>query len=75
MLSEEEKKEMLEDVFSKERQRVFEAADKKAERFVQKQLLGLTVDKIIKFLKDAQTARGPFPISKTVPPNTYNFRL
>ena len=75
MLSEREKKEMLEDALSRKRREGFEMADKKAELFIQKRLLSLTADKVIKFLMDTQKVTGPFPISKTVLTTTRNFRL
>lgn len=75
MLSKQEKKEMLEDTLSKERREAFAKADKRAEPFVQKYLLSLTADKVIEFLMNAQKIRGPFPISKTVVTDPYNFRL
>lgn len=67
MLSEREKKEMLEDALSAKRRKGFEAADKKAAKIYKKYLSSLTVDKVIKFLMDAQKVTGPFPISKIVP--------
>ena len=75
MLSEREKKEMLEDALSKRRRKGFEMADKKAEPFVRKHLLSLTVDKVIKFLANAQKVTGPFPVSKIVPDASCKFKL
>ena len=75
MLSEQEKKEMLEDALSKKRREAFEAADKKGEPFVRKYTSSLTVDKVISFLMNAQKVTGPFPISKTTHSTTRNFRL
>ena len=75
MLSEQEKKEMLEDALSKKRRKSFEIADKKAEMFTQKYLSSLTVDKVIGFLMNAQKVTGSFPVSKTVPLAPCNFKL
>ena len=75
MLSEQEKKEMLEDALSVKRRKGFEAADKKAEKIYKKYLSSLTADKVIKFLMDTQKVTGPFPVSKAVPTGRRNFRL
>ena len=75
MLSEQEKKEILEDSVSLERKKSFEIADEKASVFFQKYLASLTVDKVIKFLMDTQDVTGPFPISKTIPSAPFDFRL
>lgn len=75
MLSEQEKKEMLQDALSKQRRMAFEAGEKKAKILVKKYLSSLTVDKVIKFLMDAQKITGPFPIPTTTPTPPYNFRL
>ena len=75
MLSEEEKKELLEDALNQERQKSFKVADEKARIFAQKHPVHPTVDKIIEFLTDAQELTGPFPISKTIPTAPFNFRL
>jgi len=75
MLSEKEKKEMLEDALSEERRKAFEKADKKAEEFIQKCQSLLAVDRVVKFLMDAQEVTGPFPVSKAVPSPPFNFRL
>jgi len=67
MLSEREKKEMLEDALSAKRRKGFEIADKRAEKICKKHLSSLTPDKVIRFLMDAQKVTGPFPVSKIVP--------
>ena len=75
MLSEQEKKEMLEDAVSKKRQKAFEEADKRVEVFMRRHLTSITADKAIKFLMDTQEAIGPFPVSKEITTNSSNFRL
>jgi len=67
MLSEQEKKEMLEDAVSAKRRKGFETADKKAAKVYKRYLSSLTADKVIKFLMDTQKVTGPFPISKVIP--------
>ena len=67
MLSEEEKKEILEDALSEKRRKAFEEADRRAEEFVRKYRPRLTVDGVIAFLMNAQKVTGPFPISREVP--------
>lgn len=75
MFSKQEKKEMREDTLSKKSRRNFEMADKKGEALAKKYISDLTVDKVIKFLMDAQKTRGPFPISKTMSTTTRNLKL
>ena len=75
MLSEREKKEMLEDALSVKRRKGFEAADKKAAKIYKKYLSSLTADKVIKFLMDTQKVTGPFPVSKTIPTFVGKFKL
>ncbi len=75
MLSEQEKKEILEDALSAKRRRGFEIVDKRAEKFSKRHLSSLTADKIIKFLMDTQGVTGPFPVSKDIPVSLGNFRL
>ena len=67
MLSEREKKEMLEDALSAKRRKGFETADKKAAKFYKRYQSSLTADRVIKFLMDTQRVTGPFPVSKIVP--------
>ena len=77
MLSEQDRKEMFEDAMSKERQRAFEEAAKRAEAIEQRYLMSLTPDKVIDFLMNVQEVTGSFPISKKVSTGieTSNFRL
>lgn len=67
MLSEREKKEMLEDALSLKRREEFEIADEKAEVINRKHISYITADTVIKFLMDTQKVTGPFPVSKTLP--------
>ncbi len=66
MLSEQEKREMLQDARSKERRDSFRfAKDKIKEK-------PLTLDEYIKFLNDIQKIFGPFPISRKPTPTKFN---
>ncbi len=75
MLSEQDKKEMLEDALSEDRRKAFEEADRRAEVFTKKYQASMTADKAIKFLMDTQELIGPFPISKIVSNSSQNFKL
>ena len=75
MLSEQEKKEMREDVLNNKRRESFALADKKAMVFAKKHAAAMTPDKVIKFLADTQKVTGPFPISKSLFTPSDKFKL
>ena len=75
MLSEEEKREMLEDALSEKRRKAFEEADKRAEELAREYWPSLSVENVIEFLMNAQGIIGSFPISKEIPTPPYDFRL
>jgi hypothetical protein len=66
MLSEQEKREMLEDARSKERRDNFRFAKDKIKE------VPLSLDEYIKFLNDIQKIFGPFPISYKPTPTKFN---
>lgn len=75
MLSNKEKKEILEDVNNPDIRRSFKEAAKKELEWIKKHHELRSIDNYITFLNSVQEVFGPFPISKEVPTLPYDFRL
>ena len=75
MLSEKEKKEMLEDANNPEIRKSFQQAERKQLEWIKKHYNSKSLDDYIVFLDSFQKVIGPFPISKEVPTPPYDFRL
>lgn len=75
MLSDKEKKEILEDAKDPKIRRAFQKADKLQLDWLRRHPETRSLDNYIEFLDSLQEVLGPFPISKEVPPPPYDFRL
>lgn len=75
MLSEKEKKEMLEDAYNPQIRNAFQEAERKYLDWLKNHPGYRSLDNYITFLNSIQKIFGPFPISKETPTPPYDFKL
>lgn len=75
MLSEKEKKEMLDDAYNPRIRKAFQETERKYLDWLKKHPGYRSLDTYITFLNSIQKVFGPFPISKETPTLPFNFRL